>query len=115
MIEIEKKLFVCTIRTLIKIVFFISIRNGAERSGLYCLCSIAIDRIKSDGTVAMPLMLNHLRSRRKQLVPYFVSCTILHNKPCFFFPLYVYIDRTVKKNKRIARYNELGENIKVNQ
>lgn len=53
--------------------FFISIRNGAERSGLYCLCSIAIDRINSDGTVAMPLMLNHLRSRRKQLVPYFVS------------------------------------------
>lgn len=66
-------MFVCTIRTLIKIVFFISIRNGAERSGLYCLCSIAIDRINSDGTVAMPLMLNHLRSRRKQLVPYFVS------------------------------------------
>lgn len=53
--------------------FFISIRNGSERSGLYCLCSIAIDRINSDGTVAMPLMLNHLRSRRKQLVPYFVS------------------------------------------
>lgn len=54
-------------------VFLISIRNGAERSGLYCLCSIAIDRINSDGTVAMPLMLNHLRSRRKQLVAYFVS------------------------------------------
>ncbi|XP_065940586.1 receptor-type tyrosine-protein phosphatase epsilon isoform X9 [Magallana gigas] len=54
-------------------------RNGAERSGLYCLCSIAIDRINSDGTVTMPLMLNHLRSRRKQLVAYFAQYKFCHD------------------------------------
>ena len=48
-------------------------RNGAERSGLFCLCAVAIDRVNSDGYAAMPLILNNLRSRRKELVPYFVS------------------------------------------
>nr|XP_022311522.1 receptor-type tyrosine-protein phosphatase epsilon-like isoform X5 [Crassostrea virginica] len=54
-------------------------RNGAERSGLFCLCAVAIDRVNSDGYAAMPLILNNLRSRRKELVPYFVQYKFCHD------------------------------------
>lgn len=45
--------------------FLIFIRNGVERSGLYCLCLIVIDRINLDGMVVMFLMFNYLWLRRK--------------------------------------------------
>jgi len=44
-------------------------RNGAERSGLLCVVSVVLERMKVEQDVAIGHVIEELRSCREQLIP----------------------------------------------
>ena len=61
-------------------------RNGAERSGLLVVLVNVLERCRMDGEVSVPQVIRHIRRRRKQIVPNFVSvlwCISRHVSFCW--------------------------------
>ena len=50
-----------------------SVRNGAERSGLFCVLSIIMERLKTEQRINLPQVILQLRARRPQLISSLVS------------------------------------------
>ena len=53
-------------RLFIVIVYF---RNGAERSGLFCVISAVIERMKIEQDVAITQVIEQMRNNRGQIIP----------------------------------------------
>ena len=49
------------------------LRDGATKVGLFCLVRACLDRLQSDGEISVVHALHHMRARRNQVIPNFVS------------------------------------------
>ena len=52
-------------------------RNGSDKSGLFCVIWNVLERLRIDGEVAIPQTIRNLRHRRRQIIPNFVSASVL--------------------------------------
>lgn len=50
----------------------LSYRNGAEKSGLFCVASTVIERMKAEQDVAIPQIIEEMRNYREHIV----SCVV---------------------------------------
>jgi hypothetical protein len=48
-------------------------RNGADRSGLFCVISSVIERMKIEQDVAIASVVEEMRNAREQIIPSLVS------------------------------------------
>ena len=51
-------------------------RNGADRSGLFCVISSVIERMKIEQDVAITSVVEEMRNAREQIIPSLVSALI---------------------------------------
>lgn len=58
-------------------------RNGVDRSGLYCVITAVIERLKIEQDVAITQVIEQMRCRRCQIIPTLVRW------PCTLFMLYL--------------------------
>ena len=49
--------------------FFVLLRNGVDRSGLLCVVSVVLERLKVEQDVAISHVIKELRSCREQIIP----------------------------------------------
>jgi len=62
-------------------------RDGAERSGLLCVVSVVLERMKVEQDVAIGHVIEELRSCREQIIPTLVK-NLSFNHLTFLFALW---------------------------
>jgi len=56
-----------------KVLYYLHSRDGAERSGLLCVVSVVLERMKIEQDVAIGHVIEELRSCREQIIQSLVN------------------------------------------